>query len=247
MIDVLGTRGNTESLEWNLRALAKAKSGAAGLDWLELVYGFLGTIFAGLAAIPGINIPQPIPIALPDETKVQGFSDTILVAVSGSRPPEEYLPIVGMRMTNVFSTALKEGVYLRGAIGMGDWVEFNDFLAGPAVLEVAACFEAADWIGVHLTPRAEYGLEVLTEGKRDPQWFVKYRVPMKPDEADPDASEVERWVLDWPSSKAIDRAALVRVFASNTLPPEAQRKFRATLEFLETRAANPDEKKSSQA
>lgn len=56
----------------------------------------------------------------------------------------------------ILETSCKEGFAIRGAISYGEYSIKNSIMIGPGIDECASWHEKCDWIGVHLTPSAQF-------------------------------------------------------------------------------------------
>lgn len=114
-----------------------------------------------------------------------------------------YLPHIAVFLDWLISAGLKQGLLLRGALAIGDYVVGSTeagsiILVGPAVSDAASWYEKADWFGVVLTPSCGMVLMNLAERKSKRQnidirrWFVKHNVALKGKE------KMDLWSLSWP-------------------------------------------------
>ena len=94
------------------------------------------------------------------KTSVRGLSNTI--AISSIGPAEKTLVYHSALCAMTIDIAFKKGIPLRGAVSFGDFLVKNQrdldttLLIGPAVDEVAAWYEAVEWIGAVLTPSSYF-------------------------------------------------------------------------------------------
>src|SRR6185503_18250595 len=90
--------------------------------------------------------------------------------------------LAGRLAVRGFQEALDNRIFLRGAISYGDVYADGDTLVGPAADDAAEWYDKADWIGVCLTPAANYALESLPVGPESPYLnnaiFTKASVPL---------------------------------------------------------------------
>lgn len=56
----------------------------------------------------------------------------------------------------ILETSCKEGYAIRGAISYGEYSIKDNIMIGPGIDECASWHEKCDWIGVHLTPSAQF-------------------------------------------------------------------------------------------
>jgi hypothetical protein len=142
-LDVLGWKGAWQRL-----------SGVTALESLEVLTKFT-QIYADqwlkgrIQGQPPENVPQNLSF------RVLNISDTIALVST----PLEGKVAIGIHQHVAIASALlchamEQGLPMRGAIAVGDFIAKGDSFIGPAIDEVAAWHEAGDWIGVHLCPSA---------------------------------------------------------------------------------------------
>jgi len=115
------------------------------------------------------------------KTSVRGLSNTI--AISSIGPAEKTLVYHSALCAMTIDIAFRKGIPLRGAVSFGDFLVKNQrdldttLLIGPAVDEVAAWYEAVEWIGAVLTPSSYFCWP--QEQAMDESYVVEYHVPVK--------------------------------------------------------------------
>ena len=93
--------------------------------------------------------------SLRNPTTVRTISDTIALFAHAS--PHEAQPIMdlhGKVCADMIPLSIQWGIPVRGALCFGEFDERDNMFVGKAVDEAASWYEAADWIGVHMTPSA---------------------------------------------------------------------------------------------
>jgi len=111
---------------------------------------------------------------------VKSFSDTIIITAK-ENSIEKVLTELGSSMSLILMTGLSYGLFLRGCISIGDFIESENMIIGPAVDEAAKYYELFNWIGVSATPSAYSVLHRLSEQgiQQIDQFFIKYDIPTK--------------------------------------------------------------------
>lgn len=206
--------------------------------------------------------------------QVYAFSDTIFITMEG-RPvqipdqpdltPHPNVPallmIMGQMLAPAFYSALRAGIYFRGAIAAGDFYEGSvdsepsagavrtsqPLLIGPAIDNAAEWYEQADWMGVLATPNASYGLDLWEFSGGDIRLaYHKYDVPMKPGRDGVKSRSL--WSLAWPRIAADEegdiqaaRARVLSVFAGSPIGISPTSKYVNTLAFFEDCLTNEQE------
>lgn len=179
----------------------------------------------------------------PDACLVAAFSDTIIIVVP-AKNATEILLAVGAAIAEPFCVALRNRIYLRGAIAVGPFHRAETTVIGQALDEAAAWYETMDWIGVCATPTAGMILDELAigEGDRDRvDPFRRMSIPFK-------APDMRRhdWALAWADiliDEFEDHAEIVLLQSLATPPIEVATapKYRSTLQFFrDTRDARRD-------
>lgn len=155
MIDILGWKGIWQRREPQgaLDALGRIESGVQRVfDVLEKNTTIVGhQKFSGIAR------------------RVFTISDTIVLHAQGE--PEKAMELVGGCCATVVSHALVEGLFVRGALGYGQYLERGWSFVGPIVDEVASWYEQTNIIGVCVTPQ---GRRIVDRLQSD----VKVRFPL---------------------------------------------------------------------
>jgi hypothetical protein len=103
------------------------------------------------------------------ETKIETFSDTILIAIYtnySERRDDLITTFAGHSLSNLLKYMFSHhNVKLRGAIGIGNFCLIeknkNSILMGAPMFEVADLFEESNWIGVMTTPSATLAIDQM--------------------------------------------------------------------------------------
>lgn len=95
--------------------------------------------------------------------------------------------------------AFQRNLLFRGAWACGDFYLVNpqkNIVLGPVVRDAARWYEAANWIGIHATPRAGLFVQSLIDRAKDPIDFVMvdYDVPLK------DGKTCKMKAINWPKN-----------------------------------------------
>jgi hypothetical protein len=118
------------------------------------------------------------------DVRTRWFSDTFLFYMSDDS--EESFFAIDWACRFFFHNMVKERIPLRGSLTVGDlYVESDDVLIGPALVDAYDYAERQDWLGFVLTPNARERLKRSgTEGKDlydvlVKPWYRDYDVPVK--------------------------------------------------------------------
>lgn len=91
------------------------------------------------------------------ETEVKSISDTIVIfSYCFEGEIEQALEIHGQLCQWAIPQSINSEIPVRGATAYGEFSIQDNIFVGKAIDEAAAWHEQADWIGVHLTPSAEF-------------------------------------------------------------------------------------------
>lgn len=155
---------------------------------------------------------------------VISISDTIVLLTVGKT--EAPLELHARMCSKIVANALEEGLLIRGAINCGYFETRENIFVGPAIDEVAAWHEVADWIGVIQTPSAYFA---SINPCCDEFKMVEYDVPLKT--KGKILTRCVNWTDDW-IIKGKDILDLRKVFIQmGPILPEIYPKFRNTLDF----------------
>jgi len=175
------------------------------------------------------------------------LADTIIIYWPIKKENPMDLLAVGELLRRVMKSGFEQGLLLRGAIGMGEYIQEKNIIIGPVVSDVSNWYERADWAGVIGTPHFGIRLSLLKEQfrKKFPvetmsAWFDEYNVPLAGEEKH---KKHKLWALCWPSAYyQVEDPEKVTVSAKEnfltalkqfTIPIEAFQKFSNTIDFFD--------------
>lgn len=124
------------------------------------------------------------------------LSDTIIIGYRSAESPACLLLLANIAY-NLIHYFLKFGIFFRGAITYGEYIQKGNTFIGPAIDDVASWYEAADWIGIITTPRCNYLVDLFSHvamgvNSFSVQTYVKYNVPGR------NREEFHLNALNWP-------------------------------------------------
>jgi hypothetical protein len=94
--------------------------------------------------------------------------------------------------------AMNIGIFFRGVISVGKFIEMGNIILGPAATDAANWYNSAEWIGVFATPFCTNFLNMMERHCKAPNfvpiecYYKKYSVPLK------DNSTIDLWAVNWP-------------------------------------------------
>jgi hypothetical protein len=182
-------------------------------DLEELVSG-LGALHDGSLH----RVPAP---------RIKGISDTIAVFSLGDE--EEWPDLINYHGF-VAAVAIARGINyempIRGATSVGDFQLSENMFVGRAIDEAAGWYEKADWIGVHLTPSADFAFE-----PDERSYWVRYMPPLPGAPRWP--CPCANWSHAWGTEKQ-DRESLLRIFRTlGPITPDISNKYINALKFYD--------------
>lgn len=165
-----------------------------------------------------------------ESTKVLIVSDTIvLFTKSNYKNAKQNIELHGELCADAIVNSIKKGLPLRGATSFGEVVisSSNSIFAGKAIDEAASWHEKADWIGVFLTPSANFLFTDITS-----DYWALYKPPFKIKEIGFQTHSVI-WFDKAAMSSFINE---VKKDFTQLAPivPEIVTKFSNTIDYLET-------------
>ena len=163
-----------------------------------------------------------------DKTSIKSISDTIAIfTLCEEIEATSAIEIHGELCRWVIPQSIEFEIPVRGATSYGTFQVRESIFIGKAVDEAAAWHEQSDWIGVHLTPSAEYIFRRKATGSS----WIEYRVPNKKPLAG--KAHCVNWLSDW-KDKEKGKENIKRKFRRlGPIVPEIAAKFSNTLEFIE--------------
>lgn len=185
------------------------------------------------------------------------FGDTILLAYrSNSRSVFKDVRNLLVVMRKVLAHSMKHGPLLRGSMATGDFLinEESNTAIGPAVSDAAEWFEAADWMGLCLTPRTSlYFKSQCTETKTYKYVAIEYPVPLVSKDTSSDRQkDIPLIVCNWPKALRVrsispvpaghnEKSWLLESLSKWHIPRQSERKYRNTIAFYEHASAISDD------
>ncbi len=112
---------------------------------------------------------------------------------------------------------------LRGAFTIGGFNYTNNIMIGPAIDEAASWHEQADWIGIVLTPTAQFEYEIVKKTSKIGAITYYPSIPLKVNRGS------LRYCINWEEPTG---AIIEAVRKNQSLPPEISNKYIYTYDFL---------------
>ncbi len=168
------------------------------------------------------------------EVDVKSISDTIAIFTKcRASEASKAIDIHGVLAHHAIRQSISKEIPLRGAISYGDFDIQQNIFVGKAVDEAASWHEHADWIGVHLTPSAEY---VFVEEEGSSLW-VRYSPPNKlPLHWSP---HCVNWTYKW-DDRELEIGRVKDIFRRlGPIVPEIAVKLNNTLNFISATGKQP--------
>ena len=115
--------------------------------------------------------------------QVTTLSDTVVITMDS--PDPHCVLLLAVALYSVMLHFQRHGLFVRGAIGWGEYSQMGSTFLGPAIDDVATWHETADWIGIVSTPTTNYILDrfspplVIDINGFGVVQFLKYDVPGK--------------------------------------------------------------------
>jgi len=110
------------------------------------------------------------------------FSDTFIVSMRGHerliKDPIEFVELICNAIIPPFLRSMQYDFFFRGVISMGWFSDSSRMLIGPAVDEAATYYEAADWVGISISPSTHAILRNYTSYRRS-NLITDYQIPQK--------------------------------------------------------------------
>lgn len=162
------------------------------------------------------------------DVNVQSISDTIAIFSACSESEiSQAIEIHGELCQKLIPQSIRAGLPIRGATAYGNFEISENIFVGKAVDEAASWHEQANWIGVNLTPSAEF---VFTKSTVRSAW-ISYPVPLKASMKW--APHCVNWPVEWADLEK-DRSTARKSFLSmGPIVPEVAPKFINTLAFID--------------
>ena len=218
-LDILGWKGIWERNENPLEPLDK-------------IMQLLNDSSTGHSKIDIINISDTI--AIFSKYEVPPKEETEWKAIWGkfekSIEIKSMVDYHGLLLSYCLPSSIDYEIPIRGATSVGDFIFNEGRFLGPAVDEAAEWYEAADWIGVHLTPSAKFSLTQPLD-----HW-VNYPPPFKkgPSWETPCINWTRNWFSDQGFPVEVRKYILQQKFLNlGPIGPDIVGKFTNTLKFFD--------------
>jgi hypothetical protein len=162
-----------------------------------------------------------------DHVEVKSISDTIAIFTHCAEDEISVaIEIHGELCQWLIPASIDSEIPMRGATAFGDFELSESIFVGKAIDEAASWHEQSDWIGVHLTPSAEYVFKRKATGSAWAQFTPpnKTKLNWKP--------HCVNWTADW-SDRAQKAEEIKGKFRRlGPIVPEIAGKFVNTLGFI---------------
>lgn len=168
---------------------------------------------------------------------VRCISDTIVMhSFCAEAEIPKNINIHGQLCQSIIPESISAEIPVRGTITFGEFENMDNIFVGKAVDEAAAWYEQADWIGVHLTPSAEYVFEEIAGDGTD--LWIQFEPPLK--NRAKLITHCVNWANKWNTSDDKIKALKKKFRQLGPIVPEISGKFSNTLLFVE-KAINNDQ------
>lgn len=172
------------------------------------------------------------------EITVQSISDTIaLFAFAEEREISDVIEAHGEICKRLIGDSIEAELPVRGAIAYGKFQIRDSIFVGKGIDEAASWHEQSDWIGVHLTPSAEF---VFKPNPQSQTW-LHYEPPFK--NRLRWSTHCVDWTNDWRNREAEEEMVKQKFYRLGPILPEIAGKLTNTLAFA--KAATLKKKKLS--
>lgn len=180
------------------------------------------------------NLSEKLSRGLPAErgisttpTRVMIISDTIVIFTETTTGnPIDAIELHGNLCSHAIPSSIKKGIPLRGATSFGETIisNTNSIYAGKAIDEAASWHESANWIGVFMSPSANFIFD-----KNDSKFWTEYSPPLK------NNSEYKTYSVKWfDASNSSELISLKKDFIQlSPIVPDIVNKFTNTIEYIQ--------------
>ncbi len=187
---------------------------------LKTLQGVLGGISKAQEKTRGL-VPAPSSI------EVKSISDTIVIfTICNEQDPSSVIEAHGVLCAWAIPYSIENGIPVRGATAAGEFSNQGNAFVGKAIDEAASWHEDTDWIGVNLTPTADF----LFTPRKDSLW-TQYQAPFK---------KSPKWsphCVNWARDSKMSLIMLCKHFSDlGPVVPEIAGKFLNTIEFYKKHA-----------
>lgn len=161
-----------------------------------------------------------------DAPKVKSISDTIAIFTKCKEDQATAaIEAHGKLCSWLIPRSIQAELPVRGATAFGDYEINENIYVGKAVDEAAAWHEQCDWIGVNLTPSAEY----VFEPKQKSKW-MSYKIPSKSKRGwEPHCVD---WTSEWSDRRKELTAVKDKFRNMGPITPDIAPKFTNTIAFI---------------
>lgn len=221
IIDILGIRGL-----WARDEIKKTID-----EWQNIIDDFKDFVKIAEDFDPNVKV------------NLQVFSDTIILTYESSDVIKA-LEYISTHLAYPFCHSILRKIFLRGTISVGKFIRSESLIVGPPIDEAVEWYELSDWMGISLSPSADFLMNENFYKTKMQGLYIKYDVPQK------DNRTRNCWVLDWPNpmkevmkhlgDNREPKEALLNAFSSLPVSPSAISKYTNTLKFYETIMKEPD-------
>jgi hypothetical protein len=228
IIDALGAR--TQSIENSVEYI---KSVEKLKQHIQDMYASAKNIIENIEEVEPLN-----------SIKTIFFGDTILftLEIKDKNKIKNYLFPISYMLNNLIPLAITEKILFRGAFSIGEYIETDDIVLGPAVIDAANWYEKINIIAIIATPQARNYL-MSNEGgwlasitNLSPM-FIEYVVANKC------TKNLNTLVLNWPSIVKTDELLKTKTQSSVEawfynhiklffIPPDDNEKYSNTEAFF---------------
>jgi hypothetical protein len=159
-------------------------------------------------------------------TDIKSISDTIAVFTPVTEGEVQgAIERHGQLCARAVCDSIVNHIPVRGATSFGEFQLHHDMFVGPAVDEAAGWYEQGDWIGVHLTPSADFRF-----GTQGSQYWVRYEAPLKVGRLE---TACVWWGPTWDADAGDAEALRTHFIQMGPLTPDISAKFINTLSFYD--------------
>lgn len=145
LVDALGTKTNT--IDFSIRYLKAIDSIEQDVkDALEAVFEYNG------------SVPRIF-----KDLSIRFFGDTILMTyqVKWNGLEHDCFDTFSFILRGFISNAFERGILFRGSLSLGDYIEHENAVLGPAVFDTAEWYDKLDMIGIITTPKTTIALKKI--------------------------------------------------------------------------------------
>lgn len=176
------------------------------------------------------------------KVEIKSISDTIALITYGES--NLCLEFHSILTSLIIAKSIIEGIPVRGATSYGLLSTKDNIMVGPAIDEVATWYEAANWIGVILTPSALFKLKIA-DFIINQESLLKYEVPIK--NYGKYKTFCTNWIGIWNHNKRGKDELLEKFLEFMPISPDVYTKLSNTIDFYEFVKGIPPKQESEVA